>query len=1271
MRRRLWFVWSVMPLAAQVTGLQVTGVTHTQAILSYTAPNTAPCTIEVSESPTYAPVVHDVDGSLFPGANSDAGRNLASGRSRVVVIGKRRSDKAQDGRLYSRALAADTDHYVRVTCRSSQAVTQFRTKTIAWGDTSSEPPPFHPDGFGNYGWPSMDWSPAGRDKEYVDPMTGVKLKLMAWPGAGNGARGEAVVHADLWWDWQGAWTNAQEIRSGGTAALASTSTANAPIFVGIEPRPGVGMPFEGTGAGNYGIGTTIDDIGLRIYGSGTDGNAAHRTIQVCLSMDSGQSCHSPAISVTLPQGRPADIGVFPQGYPTPMFASWGMQPLRRGVDWPKGEGTVNVSGNTVTLTNVNTQTMFLTSWPAGTKIWIAGSAPGCPHNLCTIRSVQSASQLTLEESLNLTGATYKALNFGYRIWKSTNTGTVSVSIRKAIAWSMTTQQWAGGSRRKCSEVPTTTNVDRNGNPLPEPLKGYLCVVPQNPAMDGAPPPPLWWVSEETGESRMVAIPWHGLGTATYAPGTPNGDKARQGQVGFNGLFARFDPSDGRVFYAVMETNTAGKRSIFRIRYTGDFRELGLNYSGMHSPPLEWTNISPPSQNRNIEAQIDAYGHPDWDPNKFGYPRGAYSAESGAIVLPLNTAGQDSPCWMFIFGLDGTLIRMLNSWGGAPWDGVSDPDIRWMGCHSMDGRAIPPMGATPGFTNMDTVNGGSPGLRDKTRLLGGPFESRVIAVKRPNGWDTQNTSVSATIGDASYDSTCPPDIPAVWQKWGATGKNCLTIRIAGEPCSNYATDKEKTWWPCPWDSNRSTFAGQTLQVGDVVRDAANDESEMLLVVRKAVRAVNDIELVTVRRYDRFRGFGPACTVQSHGNGWSIRPSPHWCHWVYLYYVSVGPEKRNIIETGIYGHADTGVGATPGTIRQVGGGAWKPSLPVLESLGRNNALIQFFPGATFDGVAGVGGGLQTYPSLAQFNASGANRNWMLDNHHIEAGGWSLSMSPVPGQSYTWRMNVQGKVDIKRLPIIAWSGHYLLRDISGPGSRISDATPWTYCYAYQAGECVAGSSAGEFFVSAPNSTSGKACPGFDQFKEVNAVPCAVSGGIYMSWSVQKLLDPYPSLTRRLTMGFTGHGRQIQFGRTDSMPEGKWVRVPAYWLDGVRSDFLLAKVPAVDPVDTVDRSRFQMVRVKLPGVSNATHAVVDFGYEEFGRPTDFYCTTRRERCTVPGLAPFSYASEPVSPAACSGGCTIDVPALPQKVLYYRARHLNASGQTVFTWPVQAVAVY
>jgi hypothetical protein len=320
-------------------------------------------------------------------------------------------------------------------------------------------------------------------------------------------------------------------------------------------------------------------------------------------------------------------------------------------------------------------------------------------------------------------------------------------------------------------------------------------------------------------------------------------------------------------------------------------------------------------------------------------------------------------------------------------------------------------------------------------------------------------------------------------------------------------------------------------------------------------------------------------------------------------------------------------------------------------------------------GQSGGLQSYPSLAQHNAAGANRYWMLDNHHIEIPG-SRSMSLVSGQTYTWQLGINGAVDIKRLPIVAWSSHYLLKDISGPGSLISDATPWTYCYAYKAGECRPGSTAGQFFVSAPNITgSSTSCAQFDHWADVGGIPCAFSGALAASWTFQKLLDGYDGIMRKLTL-MMGHNRQLQFTRIDSMPEGRWVRIPAYWIDGVRSDFLLAKTPSVEPVDSIRRNTFQRVEIKVPSAAGATQAVVDFGYEEFGARTDFYCTSRKERCTVPGLTPFSFASETITPAPCSSGCTITVPALPQKVLYYRIRWLDAAGNTVRTGSVHAQAV-
>ena len=72
-----------------VGNLQVRGVTSTQAVLAYTAPDTNPCFVEVSESQSYRPLAHDVDPALFAGSNLDSRpEGTASGVQRVFVAGK-------------------------------------------------------------------------------------------------------------------------------------------------------------------------------------------------------------------------------------------------------------------------------------------------------------------------------------------------------------------------------------------------------------------------------------------------------------------------------------------------------------------------------------------------------------------------------------------------------------------------------------------------------------------------------------------------------------------------------------------------------------------------------------------------------------------------------------------------------------------------------------------------------------------------------------------------------------------------------------------------------------------------------------------------------------------------------------------------------------------------------------------------------------------------------------------------------------------------------
>ena len=60
-------------------------MTSTQAILAYRAPDRNACTVEVSESPSYRPLAHDVDPALFAGSNMDNREATASGLNRVFV----------------------------------------------------------------------------------------------------------------------------------------------------------------------------------------------------------------------------------------------------------------------------------------------------------------------------------------------------------------------------------------------------------------------------------------------------------------------------------------------------------------------------------------------------------------------------------------------------------------------------------------------------------------------------------------------------------------------------------------------------------------------------------------------------------------------------------------------------------------------------------------------------------------------------------------------------------------------------------------------------------------------------------------------------------------------------------------------------------------------------------------------------------------------------------------------------------------------------------
>jgi hypothetical protein len=191
-----WFALALAagPAFGAIGNVAVRGVTNTQAILTYTAPDSNACSVEVSEAASYSPLVHDVDPALYAGSNADSRpETISSGRARVFVVGKRRAEKALNGRWYSRALQTVTTHYYRITCGTDRATGVFVTANLALGNTYNDAYPGDPAAgsrpyyakMGTYAWPEFTkWDPAdptARAETLIDPQTGVQLKRIGMP----------------------------------------------------------------------------------------------------------------------------------------------------------------------------------------------------------------------------------------------------------------------------------------------------------------------------------------------------------------------------------------------------------------------------------------------------------------------------------------------------------------------------------------------------------------------------------------------------------------------------------------------------------------------------------------------------------------------------------------------------------------------------------------------------------------------------------------------------------------------------------------------------------------------------------------------------------------------------------------------------------------------------------------------------------------------------------------------------------------------------------
>jgi hypothetical protein len=279
-------------------------------------------------------------------------------------------------------------------------------------------------------------------------------------------------------------------------------------------------------------------------------------------------------------------------------------------------------------------------------------------------------------------------------------------------------------------------------------------------------------------------------------------------------------------------------------------------------------------------------------------------------------------------------------------------------------------------------------------------------------------------------------------------------------------------------------------------------------------------------------------------------------------------------------------------------------------------------------------------------------------------------VTGTTTVWKFT-GGSVPYKIMPIPAYAGYHLLQEVSSPatGNAITDTTPWKFCYAYSAGECRTGSSVGDVYMAVPQAGGQKnaqlgQC--FSNWFDEN-MPCAINLQYHAASIAQGAIDRADATGqnwRKITTGFSGPGIEMSFSGATLEPTGQWALFNCVWCNGVRSELFMAKLPPFPSNQPSSSQNFVSTAMTLGANSHYDQARIRFGYvENGGNPSNFFGTPRADACmTSTTILPYAFVSENAAWTSCSGGCTISVPAISGRVLYYVVDRKNSSSGVVST---------
>jgi hypothetical protein len=1312
--------------------LRIIGTTATQAVIGYAAPDQNPCTIQVSESNSLSPLVPDMDPAVFAGSNLDSRPgNLGSGLNRMAVIGKRSSELATAGpfaglRHFSRALQAYTAHFGRVQCGSDSATFTFTTTNIPVGNTYGDPwlqDATHP---GDQPWPE---SVGGLSPEsFVDPLTGILLQRVGlrglnWGYWSNMPFGTAYNQGRLPCDSAGPWTDPCSVLADDGA---SASVANSTAWLVIRAPMTNGNAWNaGYGGADYGQSWTMDQLAVTFKGYVNSAVPANRQIDVCLSLNGGASCASQIQTITLSQasGGPQTVGqadttrfgIIPWLLDTnPRFNVQESSPHsgRANVSVPAGRG-----GNRPEETadsGAPHPPAGVVAWAGGqlfSLYWIDGGKGrirlSTQNDACVTPPAATTSQEFVISSFLDGGhiAVAETPPAGANLYWCANNFAVMARRHQAPTDSSTAYvQYAS----MAAVESTSPSYPDNGagtacfNKLVN--GGFFCLY-------GG----LYWIDPVTAETAYYG----------YMVAPSNGVANPWGTVGIipAGEAAVIDQTAGDfTFYSIGMDPSGGGPLVIRGVFTppsiappvkpyGNGSQIGsagvktaAAYSLSFNNGLTFTNMTPQvSASQSVVNQMAGLD-PTFNaaqlksgPNGWNCSPAAMSA--GVFYFTCLSVGGDSPGWVFAF---------------SPGDGN------------------PAHAGTPGgpriigaVNTFDTP----PGPVGPAQTAATGRNLHAVSETGETGWVQLQMNLFPSINTSGISSI--PAAGAACSSLGiGGGGQCIEIDINSYTAAG-VTGYEP-YLAGPYRVFQFTGAPgelRTTQLGDTACVAAGSvpnctwftrANELMTLVEKNAgghwifrRNSYGAQLaipngpVTLWWISGQSSIPPGGTTANSSlaaywnalSGCGGAPDPHGnCLIQDTNNTSGHGEWRDggeAVATNVPAWAQPVSGWPTDYQTAVGGVPEILGLPFANVTPDQASAVNYTSAnPPFAGVFGVPWGFDagSHPNAAGANASAYESIRAFDNTPVQGGAFDPVFAMVAGQLFVATPGLvsspddifgsggAASINRKLMATGASCGSHPLIDLSGPGSAIAaDASgSYTYCVARVKGECVSNSTVGQVYVNCPgvawSRCTGSGIHGGTPLGVGNDI-CVANIGAAANTVRQFTLDhtDFAGAFTRNLVSATSRLRMVGgFENNRLLPDNSWLLFRAEWLNYNREEMWMAKMVPYPTSDSIDRGTFvpMVLNLQPPAGAGVDNAVVEFGYTEYSGN----CTSRRDPClansAMIGAPPFQFAGENPHGMPCSTGCTIAIPAISQRVLYYQVQYRDKSNHTLSASPYQAVVV-